>query len=466
MKWIYLCLLIFLGFNVSAQKTENQLYVEDFNVLVTSLKELSPVLYKNISKEKFEQEVNRISEELLTVPSKNVAIYLIQELLFKIGDGHIGNTSVFGTPTIKKALPFNVILLEDKLYIKDFPRYETFRGEEIIEINGISSAKLVDSLKIFIPNDGGRDLIPYHFQMMFNSLYGNFIAQNDSVKIKLNSGVHTFPSIDFCDSIYKCFIQNPAEKYFGKDRFIKNYHSADYSYFRFLSFERRVHKQFLKKEFKNFMKEVNKSNVENLVIDLRYNPGGDPAIAGYMVEFMAEKNFHLYQQAYISPKGIPTYLKYMKDKPSYFFRRFGTHKEDSLRQVCRFDLGLNKTYKPRKNHFTGNIYVITGSMTHSSANMMCFYLSKQSNVVFVGDETTGAINYLCASTHCKLKLPHLQTTFSFGLELLELVEGSSKTEKEKPLIPENKMDYQIEDILNGRDLEMEWIQSQITNSKI
>ncbi|MEO6902579.1 MAG: hypothetical protein ABI315_05415 [Bacteroidia bacterium] len=40
---------------------------------------------------------------------------------------------------------------------------------------------------------------------------------------------------------------------------------------------------------------------------------------------------------------------------------------------------------------------------------------------------------------------------------MELKEGSSKTELPQPFIPENKIEYSIDDLMNGRDKEMEFI---------
>jgi hypothetical protein len=93
--------------------------------------------------------------------------------------------------------------------------------------------------------------------------------------------------------------------------------------------------------------------------------------------------------------------------------------------------------------------------------MLCKYLKDEPNVLFVGTETSGAINYLWASNFCITKCPNLNTTFSFGMELLELKENSVQTEKPEGLIPENKIEYTIQDKLNKTDKELEWIKGDI-----
>jgi hypothetical protein len=89
------------------------------------------------------------------------------------------------------------------------------------------------------------------------------------------------------------------------------------------------------------------------------------------------------------------------------------------------------------------------------------YLKNEPNVTFVGTETAGAINYLWASNFCITKCPNLNTTFSFGMELLELRENSISTERPQGLVPENKIEYTIQDRLNKSDKELEWIMGDI-----
>ena len=107
-KFIFLFIFTsgLFNFGISQNDIGNK-YLTDFNMLVTNLKELHPILYKNISQDEFNNEVKKISERLIRTNSKNQAIYMIQELIYKIGNGHAGDISVYnGDLGITKALPF------------------------------------------------------------------------------------------------------------------------------------------------------------------------------------------------------------------------------------------------------------------------------------------------------------------------------------------------------------------------
>jgi C-terminal processing protease CtpA/Prc len=219
----------------------------------------------------------------------------------------------------------------------------------------------------------------------------------------------------------------------------------------------------IEKNYNRLIKTARKEKIPNLILDLRYNPGGKPDMAGRMTRYLRPSPFHLFERELMTNVKIPTYLPWMAQRFYYRFNFVGTKLlENGLRERIRFDRHLSKTYRPQKKMYTGHIYVITGSMTHSTATMMCHYLQDLPNVEFVGSETTGAINFLNALNHCKITLPHLKTTFSFGMELLELEEGTGFSEKSKGLIPHQLIDYTIEDLQQGRDKEMEFILKQIS----
>ena len=142
------CILLFFiiqtAFFIST-KSENEIgkkYADDFNALITSLKELHPHLYANISKDEFDKEVKTISQRLLQTTSRSKAIYIMQELVYKIGNAHAGNLSVYSIrndTTITKVLPFSVYILNHQLYIKNYPADTSYNGIKIQSIENTNS---------------------------------------------------------------------------------------------------------------------------------------------------------------------------------------------------------------------------------------------------------------------------------------------------------------------------------------
>jgi hypothetical protein len=244
--------------------------------------------------------------------------------------------------------------------------------------------------------------------------------------------------------------------YFGKDRFLKKEITKDYGYYKFIGFRSKFLEYNIEDEFNSFISEANSKNLKSIVIDLRYNSGGDPYLAGRMTSFLSDHPFKVFQHIYLTSVGTPSYMKYMDNHLSYRIRHIKSKKDGDLREVVRFEKGY-KTTIPSPERFKGKIYIITGSITQSASTMMCNYLIGQQNVTFVGSESIGSINYFWANELCAIHLPALQTTFAFGRELIELKEGSCKNEMPAGLIPEHQIEYTIRDRMQGKDKEMEFI---------
>lgn len=467
--------LIFLSFFIAglfyggtSKKEIGQKYVDEFNVLVTSLRELHPILYRNIGKEEFEKEVKIISDRLLRTTNKNKAVYLIQELMYRIGSAHCSNLSAYRISTdstIKKVLPFNVYILNSELYVKNYPADTSLNGVKIISIENSSGTALVDSLKIFFPNDGNRNVVDYYVQPFFNALYAVYCCQKDSFQIKTPKGLLKVKAAVRGAPIFERMILKTDETYLGNLRVMKKEMANEYGYFEFSGFISQYKNYTIEDDFYAMIKELNSKDIKNLVIDLRYNQGGDPVMGARMLKMLADKPFRIFENSYTTLCKKPTYIDFMS-RPFYFkVRNMSTRKEDTLRRFVRFDRADSKLYYPDQERFKGKIYIITGSVTKSAATVFCKTLFGQSNVSFVGSETSGAINYLWAGgpsgSFVEVKLPTMQTVFAFGIELLEIKRGSSKTELPKGLIPEHRFNYTIEDLVDKKDKEMEWIVNDI-----
>jgi hypothetical protein len=448
--------LLFASISMNSQIEPGTAYINDFNIIVTSLKEMHPALYTNIGKESFDKCVQDINQRLLATTSRFQAIYIIQELFYKLENSHAGNISVYDDLGITKALPFSVWIIDHDLYIKNYPADTTLNGTKIISIENARSAELIDSLKIFFPTDGNRNSISYNLQPKFNNLYGAFCRQKDTFNVQTEKGLIKMAAVQRGTELFDQLVLKTGTAYFGKDRFLKKEITNDYGYYKFIGFRSNFMDYKIEDGYNSFIKEANNKNLKSIIIDLRYNSGGDPYLAGRMTSYLSDHPFKVFQDIYLTGAGTPTYLNYMDNHLSYRIRHLKSKKDADLRKVVRFEKGF-KTTTPSPDRFKGKIYIITGSITQSASTMMCYYLMGQKNVTFVGSEPIGAINYFWANSLCAIHLPALQTTFAFGSELIELKEGSSKNEMPAGLIPEHKIEYTIQDRIRGKDKEMEFI---------
>lgn len=472
---ILLPFLLLTGFFMSGTPDEEtgRKYSYDFNTLVTSLRELHPLLYANISREEFDNEVKKINERLLHTASRPKAIYMIQELVYRIGNAHAGNLSVYSIrndSSITKALPFSVYIIDHGMYIKNYPADTSYNGTKILSIENTNSRDLVDSLKIFFTLDGKRDVVDFYLQPFFNALYSFYCCQKDSYKVMTEKGELEAKAVIRGTPLFETLVSKSDDAYFGNERVMKKEVTPEYGYFKFTGFVSKYKQYNIEADFKTMINELNDKKIPNLIIDLKYNEGGNPEMGARMISLISDRPFRIFEDMYQLKMNKPTYLKLMSGSSLYYkTRNLRTRKSGEMRQVVRMERDLN-LIKPKGPPFKGKIYIITGSVTKSAATMFCKYLVGLPNVTFVGEETSGAINYFWAGgpngTYSQIKLQNINTVFAFAIDLNELKAGSSKNELPVGLIPEHKIIYTIDDLMKGRNKELEWIKKDIRESQI
>ncbi|MCE3278071.1 MAG: hypothetical protein K0S44_262 [Bacteroidetes bacterium] len=457
-----LFLFTFLLFSGKAQKeiaqsTEQDGYVQDFNILTTSMRELYPMFYTVQGKEKVEQAIKETFVKLSTAKTKHEALYIIQRFLYGFSDVH-ASLMIYGDLLVEKALPFKVQIIKDELYIKNFPANPLLNGAKINAIDSHNTKNVIDSLKVLYPVDG-NNVMGLVIQPLFNSFYGAFIEQRDSFSINTDKGIITVPCLKRSDPTFNDIIRNSWMSYMVTDKdWMKKEVTDQYGYFRLLSFDKKVNGFKIENEFNSLIAELNKRKVPNLIIDLRYNSGGDPYMAGRIASLLIDQPIKVFEKLIVVKPEAPSFSQYLKIK--YPGRTKGVIKVSDHYEKVSGDKGL-VAINPSKDQYKGKIYVITGAMTESTSTMLCKYLKGRKDVIFVGSETPGAINYFCAHNHCEVTLPNIGFIAGFGMQLIELENGSSADQKPQGVKPDVAVDYNIEEALLKKDKEMEWILNKL-----
>lgn len=459
---IFILLLFFCGKTPPTANPKS--YVEDFHILVTSLRELDPMLYKVMDRATFDARVKTTEERLLLAKSRNEAIYLMQEFMYDLGDSHATIVSSYGDLSVDRVLPFKVDILYGRLYVRQYFKDTTLNGEEIVAIDGVPAKTIIDSLKIFYPNDGRREIIGFGLPALFNSLYAAFCHEADTFYVSTGKGEFRLPSVRKGEALFGLLVAYDWRSYTNADPVYSKQITDEYGYFRFTDFAKEENGHNIEVEFDGLISELNSRSVKNLVIDLRYNSGGDPYIAGRMATHFTTEPFCVFERLVYTTTKKVTYTSYMVQNFPYRFRLLGTREVGGYREKIKYERGL-RAYSPSASHFNGTVYVITGSMTGSASTMLCKYIADLPNVRFVGTETEGATNYFCAHRHCQLTLPNNGIYVTFGMQLVELKKGSSDMEKPSGIIPVNSPLYSIDDVQHARDKEMEWIRNDIASRK-
>ena len=121
-------------------------------------------------------------------------------------------------------------------------------------------------------------------------------------------------------------------------------------------------------------------------------------------------------------------------------------------------------FKPKKrNHFDGQVYIITGGNSFSATTLFASSLIKQDNVTVVGEETGGGAYGNSAWLIPDVTLP--ETKVRFRLPLFRLVIDKNYPKNGKGVQPEVESKPTIEAIKRGIDFKLEKAMELIKKDK-
>lgn len=207
----------------------------------------------------------------------------------------------------------------------------------------------------------------------------NGTTLNDKNYYDLYSGTSYTVGLGNFDSVQKTFSLNGITKSITAVSFdadpliyyeVKEIEGREIGYLVYTDFTGGVNDAFFK-SIDGAMDEFKENEVTDVIVDLRYNPGGEVGTAAYFASALAPKKV-------VDGEKVLLKMIYNKNVQDYF----ELSKKDSARLVYRFppnssNLNLNK------------VYFLTTKGTASASEVVIAGLDPYMDVVLVGDTTYG-----------------------------------------------------------------------------
>ncbi|MCR9173527.1 MAG: S41 family peptidase [bacterium] len=333
-------------------------------------------------------------------------------------------------------IPMDVKVINHRLYIEeDYSKeQELTAGSEILRINGKPAAAILQELYYCIPSDGSIITnVMDELDQTFAYKYYLFIDQSEyfGITFKEISGAEKSVSVKALtrkeqrQNIRESVLPNRPQK-----ENINAVYSLDiasnYARLTLRSFNsNKLSKRDIKPRrfFKDIFDTIRRSETENLIIDLRGNPGG------------------LFEMA----QEIMPYV--MSENPKDPFQRKSTSWS-----------GKERKYKFRKRSrkaFEGQIYVLINGGTFSSGSTLARYLKEHSNAVIIGEESGSRYESFAAGSKQYVQLPNSGIEIGIPRYLIEFGEGEKQTTQNRGVLPDYTVQPTMLHILAGRDLHLE-----------
>lgn len=217
-------------------------------------------------------------------------------------------------------------------------------------------------------------------------------------------------------------------------------------------------------------KEIQRDSIKNLVIDLRNNTGGDVRPGKQLIWYLTEKE---------NIQGFTQYLnvsEYFKIQIKKDYKEYNTLYEQKYRQsIPKGEINLTNEFynQPYFNSivkedspflldnsipkFKGNIYVLIGPYTFSAGQVLATTIADNNLASIVGQPTGNKPTTQTGSSH--FKLPNTKKIISISYLFMERPDISKNDEI--ALYPDVEIYQTLDDLINGRDKQFEYIMNKI-----
>lgn len=444
---------------------------EDLNILRYNLETVHADLYLYNTKEVIDDQFDAIEAQLNKPMSSFEFFQLLTPLHALIGNGH---TSIALSKAYfakireeKKLLPFALYQDDGKIYILQNNSRDTtiVDGSVLEEINGQPTLDLVDEMVEKMTRDGDNDTGPRKRLLRnFNTRYLFYYPELDyyNCLIKDSSGHSSLVKVEAL-RLDECK-KNKKDRYTSKESFWTSDMPAfsldiegKQAIMTLRTFDKKTIRKRNEKSKKWFQKsfaEINQRGVEQLVIDMRENGGGDPEPTIELFSHLYDKPFVFYKKMFTITNKIPNPKLYKG--PIFLFNwqaKFKLKREGDIFRVKNV-AGL-KSYEPAKEQFTGEVIVLVDPYSFSATGEMTAILKEYDRVTFVGEEPGGNPNTNTSGVMLPLTLPNSQIRVTIPLVVFQMNVSFENTKR--GIIPDYPLRNSIDDEIKGRDAVMEYV---------
>ncbi len=466
MKLIFFtCLSAFICLSVNAQQAHTYRvgYAQDLNIFQNILEQAHPSLHHYFPKEKWDTALSQAYKQCATVNDDRAFYKILSSIAYRVGDAHLSIQldTILEEDIGRFVIPIAVI---DGMMITTDHHKKLSRGSIIHSINGITVAELLQRLSKYSYTDG------------INKAHeGQKIAHNFERFLYYELGPQAQYTVNYFDygdeEMYSCVIKGSSEDYMD-EKYWDDYNDLEieidgncaYStnHLPKLSTEDddvavlTIPSFHIKPEaFRYFiyrhLRALENNAVQNLIIDLRDNPGGYVNNAMFLYACLAGRassNFGDF--SFTTNNQLPE-------------KRYSTNVEEAQNVISNYRrnkaLSSNDFIKPYFV-FRGNTFILFNERSFSAASEFARLTTKDKNILTFGEESGGNAQLQTAGYFANYILPNSKISLRLGLISFATVD-SSQTETYKGVVPNQVLESNLEDIYYENDQQMETLKALI-----
>lgn len=442
---------------------------EDFWVYRASLEEAHPGLYWYRTKAEMDFIFDEVEKKLTRPISEKEFFRELRAATAKIGCLHTG---ISHSLEYHKAFihmnaapfPFEIKLDENRMYVYQNLSADTTieKASEIISINDQRVSELIPYMVDRIPNDGfGDGWSRYALERSFRYYYQVLIKDTEAFQLKLVDAQGFRRTASVPGRLEKERNQIIRERYPETEleepvitlNFDEETRTAVLRVTRLGHWKIGDEKYKFKKVAREKMKQILDRNVENVIIDMGDRGGGNELLGLELLTYFMKAPYTPYKAVEFKTKKFDVARKYsttswLEYNLLSLYLRF--EKGDSTQNWKNYR-GL-KPYKPRKNRFEGDVYLIVGGSTASATSDFAAFFEELELGPIIGTETGGS--YLGNTSNWEFPIVLPNTKLRLALPLARYLTNVKPGESGRGIVPDHIVPTSIDDKLNDVDAQL------------
>ncbi len=277
----------------------------DLALLIREIKRKSPAPFRYTSERKFDSIASALNTRIPSLTDLQVIIEL-EKIMVLVGDGHTMIYAFFERPEFRKNLPVNFRWFEEGLYITEADkRYQHLLGCRVMAFDYKTTEEILKGIDPIINRDNevGPKVLGVMRMRTIPLLFGlGLVKSPDEIVLTVKDNTGNIKKVamkaDCPVSSRQLWDQLPDNwltfyQYENKEPPLYLQHVFTHYWFHYFQNERTVYFQYnrisddAENRFDHFCDNlfafIDKNDVDKLVIDVRWNNGGNTSLVSYLL---------------------------------------------------------------------------------------------------------------------------------------------------------------------------------------
>lgn len=457
---------------------------EDLSVLRQALEALHPGLYRYNSPADIERHFEVLEQKITSGLDLRQAYAATSELLAKIRCGHTYANFWNQGPIVRQEvlerpdkLPFAFRIVDQRIWITQNASADNRfqRGTEVLAINGISTADILDRLKNLVKADGSNDAKRiYDLQVQGYGQYEAFDVyfpllfppENGAYRIKARAYNAKAPFDTQVQAVNRDARREALQQRYGNlpesydDLWSFQVIDQKLACLRLGSFVTWNMEMDWKAFLKEAFRELDKQSVPNLVIDIRGNEGGADEVIAELARYLVSGPLQLEgQKTLLRYRSVPEALRpHLRTWDEAYFD-LGKRVEPAGDGFYKWkgDDFSGRRLRGSKNAYKGKVFLLIDAANSSATFYLARMLKEHGLATLVGQKTGGSRRGINGGMMFMLTLPNT------GIEVdIPLMATFPLTEEpDRGVLPDEEVQSTPEQIARGVDSELEAVRGLI-----